>query len=1137
MSRMKWNLDLLEEVKNQHDEALISTEHVVNRVRSDLFSMTEEVWEGEDADIARDQLHELSFKEMPDTYDQIDTCNNVIQKAQKEAYESKNFCNDFPQIFSNGSMPSDGNQSRCTGDLMRDEDSCEGLKSSMKAAGENARNVHSAISSVESILASLETDFAKFDYSSYTQPIKEQTQKVAERTEMYNTAVTRYEHKTKELDHTLSNALKLATPDFVPAPLDPSCLGIGDEIHFGDSKITGSLEEYITAKIDGELDEAQIKDILSMLFDKENVDISEYSEEDFGMAFIKLSEEKKRAMLMEMGYSKEQIDSILDSCKGNKAVAVGNSIGRTLIEKIADKEGNKHGRLKTGKGSTLGLAGIKGPGQFNTDFAKTDADAYDVAGGSKTKTGGNTGKNSGSSSTGNNSGSSSTGSNPNPGGGGSTATVSTEQVQQWIDENDTEAIQTYVDSVSENYDEWEYNTADNLALIMDYAASNINSADGNTNDIYIDILDSIAEHLVENECINHSLQKGDARYIYDTRTYAITYNSDAIDAIQKSMEKFGLDEGKGGSIINEFKEYADSGITVTKKCTYITHKNASDKELSDENILKDSSRVWEPLAGPDDIESLYVHEVTVSKDGTINFIYGYHTWNIYSTDTITISSCSNNRAYVEYTEDDFSCASNAYLPAEKWDYYETFIEENGTEADKIFFEKIRDGEYGWALENVDHTQLSDAINVFLADYSNAMMQQDPDEFLVYVNAISLQDGEWGTSGTQETHTLSESYFERISIGSYSLQTDLFATLSGYNYPNFETEAEMNAYNALLEQYYYVYDQTTMWESLYAFSHERNNSVANITDTTFQIDSIEINKNDIDIKLHGNPEKQSEEHLLKEQKIKIGRDDNLEEYAEHNLANEIAALREEQANFIDSAILATFHAGLYAACAATNPWLVLPATALYALASQDITDTSYGYVMNNVNDEYANFIAVSTAAWLSCAQKSKELEERMGKENYAAYMKKLGNEGYYQISSADGTGKYMIVNAEGINDPKVYAMLTKWQSEKSLTKTMEAFGVEYDFDEDEVVKNLNADKSNYNSDNNDNSGDIALAMMGAKNYSYDPVSLTYTFDGQTYNITYQEYLNAKKILSDLGVELDDLYNAVNTDDYPILPGEE
>ena len=89
---------------------------------------------------------------------------------------------------------------------------------------------------------------------------------------------------------------------------------------------------------------------------------------------------------------------------------------------------------------------------------------------------------------------------------------------------------------------------------------------------------------------------------------------------------------------------------------------------------------------------------------------------------------------------------------------------------------------------------------------------------------------------------------------------------------------------------------------------------------------------------------------------------------------------------------------------------------------------------------------------------------------------------------------------------------------------------------EIIKKLNADKWNNNDSNHDNSGDIALAMMGAENYTYDPVSLTYTFDGHTYKITYQEYLNAQEILSDLGVELDDLYNAVNTDDYPILPGE-
>ena len=297
----------------------------------------------------------------------------------------------------------------------------------------------------------------------------------------------------------------------------------------------------------------------------------------------------------------------------------------------------------------------------------------------------------------------------------------------------------------------------------------------------------------------------------------------------------------------------------------------------------------------------------------------------------------------------------------------------------------------------------------------------------------------------------------------------------------------------------------------------------------EVDIIEINKNDIEIKLHGNPKKQSEEHLLKEQTIKIGRDDNLEEYAKGDLANDIATLKEEEAKFLESAISAAFHEGLCLACETLNPLLVLPVTAVYALASQDITDIS-------ANDDDANSIIECTAAWLSYALKSKELEERIGKADYANYMKILGNEGYYQISSADGTGKYMIVNAEGINDPKVYAMLTKWQSEKSLTATMEAFGVEYDFDEDEVVKKLYDDKEEYIRQYHDNSRDIALAMMGASGYTYDPVSLTYTLDDQTYKITYQEYLNAQDILSDLGVKLNDLYNAVNTDNYPILPGE-
>lgn len=41
MGRIKWNLDLLEEVKKQHDEAMTATEQVMNNGKSDLSSMTE----------------------------------------------------------------------------------------------------------------------------------------------------------------------------------------------------------------------------------------------------------------------------------------------------------------------------------------------------------------------------------------------------------------------------------------------------------------------------------------------------------------------------------------------------------------------------------------------------------------------------------------------------------------------------------------------------------------------------------------------------------------------------------------------------------------------------------------------------------------------------------------------------------------------------------------------------------------------------------------------------------------------------------------------------------------------------------------------------------------------------------------
>ncbi len=416
MGRIKWNLDMLEEVRMQHDEAMTATEQVINKGRSDLSSMTEEVWEGEDGDMARDQLHDLLNKEMVETWKQLDACNEAIQKAQKTAYESKNFCNRFPQIFSGGSMPSDSDQGACSGDLLCDNGNCSSLKDSMSEAGQNAVNVKSKVESAESILAELETDEAKFDYSSYTQPIKEQTQKVAERTGVYNTAVSKYEQKTQEMDDTFSNELIAATPTVIPEPFDPSCLELGDEIHMKDGDIINFLEEYNSVEMGGKLSDAQLENILDMLFDKKDIDVSALSEKDFGMAFITLPEEQKKAVLMEMGYSREQVDSILESFKGKKAPVAGAAFARTLFDRISDKYGDKYhsDADKTGLGKALGLAGLRRPGEKDFGIAKTSADKADAAGGTKSNNNqkskpkapknnsGNNTNNSGSSSTGNN---------------------------------------------------------------------------------------------------------------------------------------------------------------------------------------------------------------------------------------------------------------------------------------------------------------------------------------------------------------------------------------------------------------------------------------------------------------------------------------------------------------------------------------------------------------------------------------------------------------------------------------------------------------------------------------------------------------------------------------------------------------
>ncbi|MCR5772945.1 MAG: hypothetical protein K6G87_17110 [Butyrivibrio sp.] len=91
MKRVRWDLDQLKEVQKQQEIAMTSTEQVINKARNDLNSMTEEVWEGEDGDIARELLGYLVYKEMPQTWKEIDAINIAIKKAQKTAYESKNF--------------------------------------------------------------------------------------------------------------------------------------------------------------------------------------------------------------------------------------------------------------------------------------------------------------------------------------------------------------------------------------------------------------------------------------------------------------------------------------------------------------------------------------------------------------------------------------------------------------------------------------------------------------------------------------------------------------------------------------------------------------------------------------------------------------------------------------------------------------------------------------------------------------------------------------------------------------------------------------------------------------------------------------------------------------------------------------
>lgn len=294
--------------------------------------------------------------------EQLDTCNESIQRALKQAYEAKNFCNDFPQIFKSGSMPSETDSSSCSGYFMCDEGNCNQLMSYMDAAGREAAELKRNIESVESILSSLETDEAKFDYASYTEPIKEQSQNVADYTRTYNIALERYVHKVDDLDRALENKLLNATPLSVSQPFDPACIEFGEYIHFRKGDIVNSLEDHNHVDISYSFEVSEVERILEMLFDKGNLDISGLSEKDFEIAFLKLSKEKQRAMLHDMGLSNAQIDSILATEQSRRAFAntVFKSGAMDKIRKMDSKmpQYNNFGKPKDKTGGSKEKAPI-----------------------------------------------------------------------------------------------------------------------------------------------------------------------------------------------------------------------------------------------------------------------------------------------------------------------------------------------------------------------------------------------------------------------------------------------------------------------------------------------------------------------------------------------------------------------------------------------------------------------------------------------------------------------------------------------------------------------------------------------------------------------------------------------------------
>ena len=313
MSRIKWNLEILEQLKQKNKMEMDETESIIYKGREILSSMTEEVWEGEDGDMARDQLYEIFNKEMVETWRQLDDCKMSIHKAQDTAFEAKNFCNELYQIFQNGTIPADSDSSPCGGDVLCDLENGEILKAHMENAGKSAESLKSNIEMAESILAELETDEAKYDYASYTEPIKRQAQDVIDREKLFRVAVTRYDQKVEDMDRAFSSQMLQATPDIVPEPFDTACLQGYVFNHFKKLDIVDYVGNYETGDLGDSAGTLQIQDIFKMLFDRSEIDINSLSDEDIEIAFLKLSKEEQRAMLLGMGISRTEIDSIMAS--------------------------------------------------------------------------------------------------------------------------------------------------------------------------------------------------------------------------------------------------------------------------------------------------------------------------------------------------------------------------------------------------------------------------------------------------------------------------------------------------------------------------------------------------------------------------------------------------------------------------------------------------------------------------------------------------------------------------------------------------------------------------------------------------------------------------------------------------------